>query len=112
MGITSARTSTASTVATDTITSLLAAKRDEILRLAVSHGAHNVRIFGSVARGQATADSDLDVLVEFESERSLLDRVALIQDLEDLLGIKVDVVTERSVHHDLQANILESAQSL
>lgn len=91
---------------------LLNAKRDEILRLADMHGAHNVRLFGSVARGEATEDSDLDILVDFESGRSLLDRIALIQDLEDLLGVEVDVVTTRSVHRELQAEILQNAQPL
>ncbi len=86
--------------------------RDGILRLAARHGAHNVRLFGSVARGQATAGSDLDVLVDFEADRSLLDHIALIQDLEDLLGIKVDVVTPRSLHRDLRAAILRDARPL
>jgi predicted nucleotidyltransferase len=80
--------------------------------LAATHGARNVRLFGSFARGHAKADSDLDMLVDLEDGRSLLDRIALMQDLEDLLGIEVDVVTERSVHRDLQAGILRSAQPL
>ena len=61
---------------------LLQEKRDEILYLAAIHGAYNVRIFGSVARGEERADSDIDFLVELEADRSLLDRIALIQDLE------------------------------
>ena len=85
---------------------------DEILRLVDHHGAHNVRIFGSVARGQTDADSDLDLLVEFDADRSLLDRIALMQDLKDLLGIDVDVVTQRALHRDLQAQILRDAQPL
>ncbi len=112
MATTSTMTSTTDTAATGSIATLLTTHREEILRLAAVHGAHNVRLFGSVARGQATADSDLDVLVDFEAGRSLLDRIALIQDLEDLLGIDVDVVTARSVHRDLQAEILGSAQPL
>lgn len=102
----------ANTNASNTIAQLLVAHREQILRLAASHGAHNVRIFGSVPRGQATSRSDLDILVDFEAGRSLLDRIALMQDLEDLLGIEVDVVTGRSVHRDLQAEILGSAQPL
>ena len=98
--------------ATASIVQLLNLYREEILRLAADHGARNVRLFGSVVRGQATADSDLDMLVDFEAGRSLLDRIALIQDLEDLLGIEVDMVTGRSVHRDLQAEILRSAQPL
>ena len=100
------------TDASNVIVQLLRTHREEILRLAAYHGAHNVRIFGSVPRGQATAESDLDVLVDFEAGRSLLDRIALMQDLEDLLGIEVDVVTGRSVHRDLLAHVLESAQPL
>ncbi|NJN82144.1 MAG: nucleotidyltransferase family protein [Caldilineaceae bacterium] len=94
------------------IAHLLKSRRKEILRLAASHGAHDVRFFGSVVRNQATDRSDLDVLVEFETGRSLLDRIALMQDLEDLLGIEVDVVTERSVHRDLRTEIVGSAQPL
>lgn len=86
--------------------------RDEILKLALLHGAHDVRLFGSAARGEATPDSDLDILVEFESGRSLLDRIALMQDLEDLLGVEVDVVTLRSLHKDLQSHVLRDAQPL
>jgi predicted nucleotidyltransferase len=64
-------------------------KREEVLKLASQHGAFQVRVFGSVARGEDTAASDLDLLVEMEPERSLLDLVAIKQDLEDLLGCKV-----------------------
>lgn len=113
MDMNSTETSSTSTSnPTASIAQLLNLYREEILRLAADHGARNVRLFGSVARGQATAHSDLDMLVDFEAGRSLLDRIALIQDLEDLLGIKVDVVTGRSVHRDLQADILRSAQPL
>ena len=112
MDTNSVKTSSASTKNGKTIALLLNANRDEILRLAGQHGARNVRLFGSVARGETTADSDLDILVDFESGRSLLDRIALIQDLEDLLGIEVDVVTERSVHRELQADIVQNAQPL
>ena len=84
-------------------------KRDEILRITTGYGAKNVRIFGSVARDEATLDSDIDLLVEFEPGRSLIDHVALIQDLEDLLGIKVDVVTESALHWYIKPRILEEA---
>lgn len=63
------------------------AKREEILRIAAEHGAQNVRIFGSVARGEADADSDVDILVDMEPGRSLLDRAALLLDLQRLLDI-------------------------
>lgn len=72
----------------------LRARRDEILQLAASHGASNVRVFGSVARGEARPDSDVDLLVDFEEGRSLVDLTGLIIDLEEVLGRKVDVGTE------------------
>ncbi len=76
---------------------LLQAKREDILRLAEQYGAHNVRIFGSVARGEDDEQSDIDLLVDMEPGRSLLDVVGLWQDLQELLECKVDVVTEGSL---------------
>jgi predicted nucleotidyltransferase len=67
-------------------------RREEILRIAARYGASNVRVFGSVVRGQAGEGSDLDLLVRLEKGRSLLDHMALAQDLEDVLGCHVDVV--------------------
>lgn len=86
--------------------------RATILRLARRHGARDVRVFGSIARGEATPDSDLDLLVTFEPSRSLLDRVALIQDLEDALGVPVDVVTENGLHPLIRDEILRQARPL
>ena len=86
--------------------------RDAILCLAREHGAHNVRIFGSAARGDNTTDSDLDVLVEMEEGRSLIDHVALKQDLEELLQQEVDVVTEASLHPGLRDRVLREAVPL
>jgi predicted nucleotidyltransferase len=91
---------------------LLREKREEILRLAAKHGARNVRIFGSVARGEADDGSDVDFLVELEPDRSLLDHAALLADLEELLGRKVDVVTERSIYWLLRRRILKEARPL
>ena len=76
------------------IADLLKFKRPEILRLAQEHGAHNVRIFGSVARGEARQGSDVDFLVDMEEGRSLLDLIELSQDLETLLQRKVDILTD------------------
>lgn len=87
-------------------------RREEIRRLAAEHGAIRIRLFGSVARGESRADSDLDLLVEMEESRSLLDRIALKQDLEDLLGIAIDVVTEKALHPILRPRILEEAVEL
>lgn len=72
---------------------LLQRYRVEILALAMRHGASNVRVFGSLARGQGGADSDLDLLVTLSKGRSLLDPVGHKQDLEDLVHRPVDVVT-------------------
>ena len=95
-----------------TLDALRAGRRDEVLHLAERHGARNVRVFGSVARGQANESSDLDLLVEWEPGRSLLDHVALVQDLEDVLGIKVHVGTERSLHWYARDRILREATPL
>jgi len=84
----------------------------EILRIARSHGARTVRVFGSRARGDATASSDLDLLVGLEPGRSLLDLVAIKQDLEDLLGYSVDVVTEGGLSPYLRDRILAEASAL
>jgi uncharacterized protein len=90
----------------------LSAKRQEILALADKHGASNVRLFGSVARGEAGPKSDVDILIDLESGRSLLDQIALGQDLEELLGCKVDVVTEKVLHWYIKDKILEEAAPL
>lgn len=95
-----------------TIERLLAEKRDEILRLAASRGARNVRVFGSVARGEAREESDIDFLVDIESGRSLLDVVGLWLDLQELLGRKVDLLTEGGVNRHLRARILAEARPL
>jgi len=87
-------------------------KREEILRIARGHGARHVRMFGSVARGEGGAGSDLDLLVELDPGRSLLDIIAIKQDLEDLLGCKVDVVTEAAISPYIRDQVLEEAVSL
>jgi len=91
------------------IDELIKIKRDDILRLAKEHGAHNVRIFGLVARGEDNSDSDLDLLVEMEPDRSLIDHIALLQDLEDLLGCKVDVVNDKALHWYIRDRVLNEA---
>ena len=91
---------------------LLKEKREKILSTATKYGAFNVRIFGSVARGEETADSDVDFLVELEPGRNLLDRIALMQDLEDLLGRKVDVATVKGLREYFRDRILNEAVPL
>src|ERR1022692_146192 len=87
-------------------------RRDEILTCAAEHGARNVRVFGSVARGEIDATSDVDLLVQMEPGRNLLDLVGLWQDLEDLLGTHVDVLSEGGVSPHLRERIFAEAVSL
>ena len=94
------------------IGSILKEKRHEILSIAAKHGAGSVRVFGSLARGSAKPESDLDLLVELEKDRSLLDLVAIKQDLEDLLGCKVDVVTEAAISPYIREDVLKEAVTL
>ena len=91
---------------------LLQAKREDILRVAAEHGAFNVRVFGSVARGEADSQSDIDLLVDMEQGRSLLDLVGLWMDLEEMLGCKVDVVTERGLRERIRNRVLNEAVTL
>ena len=72
-------------------------KKKEILKIAGKHRARNVRIFGSVGRGEARPDSDVDFLVDMEPGRTLFDMGGLLMDLRDLLGLPVDVVTEQGL---------------
>lgn len=91
---------------------VLRGKREEILRVAARHGARNVRVFGSVARGEAGEERDLDLLLVFEPGRTLLDQPGLVADLEELLGRKVDVVTEGGLYWLLGRRILKEARPL
>ncbi len=91
---------------------LRATKREEILRLAARRGARNVRIFGSVARGEDDAASDIDFLVDLEPGRSLLDLGALMMDLEGLLQVKVDVVSARGLRERVRERVLGDAVPL
>ncbi|GEM_PF-18679 len=86
--------------------------RNDILQIAARHGAYNVRVFGSRARGEATQDSDLDLLIDIEPGRSLLDIVALKQDMEDALGCQADVLTERAISPYMRERILREAVPL
>lgn len=94
------------------LSQLLQQKRSQVLEIAQGHGARNVRLFGSVARGEATQASDLDLLIEMEPGRSLLDIIAIKQDLEELLGCKVDVVTEAAISPYLRDKVLHEAVRL
>lgn len=91
---------------------LLKTRREEILRVAAKHGARNVRIFGSVARGDSRPDSDVDFLVTIDKDRSLLDHAALLVELEQLLGCKVDIAAEDSLRPRLKERVLKEAVPL
>jgi uncharacterized protein len=91
---------------------LLKSRREEILRIAAKHGAQNVRVFGSVARGDADSQSDIDLLVEFKRGTTLLGYAALMQELEDLLGVKVDVVSERGLRDRFRERVLREAMAI
>jgi predicted nucleotidyltransferase len=94
------------------IDDLLKSKREEILKVALQRGAKNVRIFGSVVRGETTSDSDIDFLVDLEPGRSLFDLGGLWMDLQDLLGRDVDVVTENALHWYIRDRVLAEAKPL
>jgi uncharacterized protein len=91
---------------------LIRARREEILRLAARHGATNVRVFGSVARGEAGPESDLDLLVDVGPVHSPWFPAGLMADLELLLGRRVDVVTERALHWYIRDQVLSEAVPL
>lgn len=88
---------------------LIKTKREDILRTASKYGAYNVRVFGSVARGEADEKSDIDLLVDMEPGRSLFDLGGLLTDLEELLGCNVDVVTEKGLRDRIRARVLKEA---
>ena len=94
------------------LAALLNRRRDEILRIAANHGAENVRLFGSVLRGEDGADSDVDLLVTFRPGRSLLDQIGLTQDLEDMLGRPVDVVEEAALYSEIREAVVREARPL
>lgn len=87
-------------------------KRDEILAIATRYGARNVRVFGSVARGEADAESDVDLLVEFDETTSLLDHASMLIELEALLGRRVDVAPEKCLRPRIRERVLEEAVPL
>lgn len=91
------------------IQQFLHAKRDEIERIAARHGAYNVRVFGSVSRGEATPHSDIDLLVDVGPTTSAWFPAGLILDLEALLGRRVEVVTEQALYPPLRERVLREA---
>lgn len=94
------------------IPALLAEKREEILRIAARHGAYNVRVFGSMARGDSGPASDVDLLVDVRPDHSAFFPGDLVADLEDLLGRRVDVVEPAGLYWYLRDTILREAVPL
>ena len=88
---------------------LLRVRRNDILEIAARHGAHNVQVFGSVARDEARPGSDVDILVELDPGRTLLDHAAMMLELEALLGCEVDVVTRRALRPRVRDRVLREA---
>jgi len=91
---------------------LLKEKREEIIQIAAKHGAFDVRIFGSVARGEAQSDSDVDLLVKTESETSAWFPAGLILDLEEIVDRRVEIVTERGLNQHIRDHVLREALPL
>jgi predicted nucleotidyltransferase len=94
------------------IAALIEEKKKEIREIAAKHGGRNVRVFGSIARGEARPDSDVDFLVDLEPGRTLLDLGGLLMELRDLLGLDVDVVTEHGLKPRIRDRVLKEAELL
>ncbi|RZM82145.1 nucleotidyltransferase family protein [Leptolyngbya iicbica] len=95
-----------------TLLETLQSQKPKILEIAEKYGASNIRVFGSVARGEANAESDIDLLVDLEPGRSLLDHIGLMQDLADLLGRSVDVATPSALHARIKDRVMQDAVRL
>ena len=87
-------------------------KRDDILAIAARHGASNVRVFGSIVRGEAGEESDVDFLMDTPTGGGLLEYIALIQDLENLLGRRVDIGSDAQLHWVIRDRVLREARPL
>ncbi len=94
------------------LTEILKSNKSQILEAATKHGAKNVRVFGSAARGDFDEYSDLDFLVDMEKGRSLLDMGGLLMELQELLGCNVDVVTPQGLRSRIRDTVLKEAKTL
>ena len=94
------------------ILDLLKQKRNDILKIAQKHGAYNVRVFGSVARDEATPDSDIDLLIDKGPNTSAWFPAGLILELEEILGHRVEIVTEKALNRHLRDRVLREAVEL
>jgi predicted nucleotidyltransferase len=91
---------------------LLREKSDDIKRIAARHGAYNIRVFGSVARGEAGPESDIDFLIDVGLTTSSWFPAGLILDLEDLLGRRVEIVTEKALNPDIRDHVMREAMPI
>jgi len=91
---------------------IIRAKRPAILEIAHRYGARDIRIFGSVARGDQTETSDLDLIVRFDTGRTLFDQGGLLMELQDLLGVKVDIISERGMRPRFREQVMKEAVPL
>lgn len=91
---------------------VLMQKKVDILTIAQKYGAKNLRIFGSVARGQESELSDIDILLEMDAQQGLLEQIAFAQALEDLLGCKVDLAEEETLHPLIKNRVMQEAIAL
>lgn len=94
------------------ISNTIKSKREAILDIAKKYGATKLSVFGSMARGEESPESDVDIIVEMEKGSSLLDIIAIKQDIEELLGRKVDIVTEASISPYIRNTVLKEAVNL
>ena len=95
-----------------TIQEVIHEKREDIERIAIKHGARNVRMFGSAARGEEMPDSDIDLLIDVGPDTTSWFPAGLILELEELLGCRVDVVTERGLDPEIRDHVLHEAVPL
>ena len=95
-----------------TLEELRESKREQILQLARNRGAHNIRVFGSLARGEHGASSDIDFLVDLDPDRTLMDLGGLLMDLQRMLGVRVDVATEDMLRKRVRDQALRDAVPL
>ncbi len=94
------------------LSTLITNNREAIKEIARRYNASNIRVFGSMARGDAGPDSDVDILADLDANTSLLDRIALTQEIEDLLGRKIDLVTPDKLHRVIKDKIIKEAVSI
>ncbi|MBI4357112.1 MAG: nucleotidyltransferase family protein [Gammaproteobacteria bacterium] len=88
---------------------IIEANREVILELAKKHGAHHVRVYGSMAKNEETENSDLDLIVEFDDDRTLFDWIDLTCELEDRIKKKVDITTDQTIHWYIRDKVIKEA---